>query len=160
MSAIHTGSKGPPSKKYSPEIASGPSMNKMLTEPIAHEFIPHFDGLARGDIQLPYCIDCSRFHWYPMPRCPHCQSCEIHWKTVSGNAKLFSWTVVRHAFHPSLKGELPYVVALVTFDDAPGVRLVTNLVGVAPEDIQMGISLRPVFDNSSEERPKVKFSPV
>ncbi|CAG2160737.1 Zn-ribbon domain-containing OB-fold protein [Cupriavidus numazuensis] len=160
MNVIHAASKGSPSKAYSGETAPGLSLTKMSEEAISQEFLPHLEGLARGDIQLPYCIDCQKFHWYPMPRCPHCQNREIHWKTVSGDAKLFSWTVVRHAFHPSLKDELPYIVALVTFEDAPGVRLVTNLVGVAPEDIRMGMSLRPVFDNSSQERPKVKFSPV
>jgi uncharacterized OB-fold protein len=133
-------------------------MNDILTATFPPEFLPHFDGLARGRIELPHCTDCKRFHWYPMPHCPHCQSRAIEWKAVAGDARLYSWTVVRHAFHPSLRDELPYVVALVTFDDAPGIRLVTNLAQeLALDDIHCGMALHPVFDNPTDALPKVKF---
>ncbi len=135
-------------------------MGEMLTDQVLTEFLPHFDGLAQGKIQFPYCSDCSRFHWYPMPRCPHCRSSAILWKAVAGGARLYSWTVVRHAFQPSLEDQLPYVVALVTFDDAPGVRLITNLVRAEPDALRCDMALRPVFDNPPDARPKVRFRPA
>lgn len=135
-------------------------MDNTLTRQFPPEFLAHFDGLAQSRVQLPYCTACGRFHWYPMPLCPHCQSSKVEWRAVAGDAKLYSWTVVRHAFHPSLRDELPYVVALVTFDDAPGVRLVTNLTQTGLDNLRCDMALRPVFDNKPRTLPRVKFRPA
>src|SRR5262245_53985195 len=128
MNAAYNASQTPPSPMHHQAHASRAPVDKEPAEPLSPEFLPHFEGLACREIRLPCCGECGRFHWYPMPRCPHCQSSDIRWTSITGAARLYSWTVVRHAFHPSLRGALPYVVALVTFDDAPGVRLITNLV--------------------------------
>ena len=132
-------------------------MDDALTRQFPPEFLPHFDGLVQGQIQLPNCRACDRFHWYPMPLCPHCQSSKIEWRAVVGDAKLYSWTVVRHAFHPLLRDALPYVVALVTFDDAPDIRLVTNLTGSDSDAWRCDMALKPVFDSEPNTLPKVKF---
>ena len=121
-------------------------MSGKSTESTPNGFSAHLEGLAQREIRFPLCVDCGRFHWYPMPRCPHCQSPRLHSRPASGKATLFTWTVVRHAFHPSLRDAVPYVVAAVTFADVPGVRLITNLVGVEFDDIRVGMELRPVFD--------------
>lgn len=93
------------------------------------DFAPHFTELAAGRLCFPYCTDCRRFHWYPMPRCPHCRSAHLEWREVSGRGRLFSWTEIHHAFDARYTGPLPYIVALVDIDDAPGVRLVTHMIG-------------------------------
>lgn len=135
-------------------------VDPLLEDPISAEFLPHFEGLARREVRLPCCGDCGRFHWYPMPRCPHCQGGDIRWSPITSPATLYSWTVVRHAFQPALRGSLPYIVALVTFDDAPGVRLITNLVDVEPADIHVGMALRPSFDIPPDASPRVRFCPA
>lgn len=132
----------------------------METASTAPEFLPHLKGLADHEIRLPRCANCGRFHWYPMPACPHCQSDAVQWQAVAGDAKLYSWTVVRHAFQESLRDELPYTVALVTFDDAPGVRLVTNLVDAGAADLRCDMPLRPVFDAQEGPQAKVRFRPA
>lgn len=111
-------------------------------------FAGHFAGLREGALRFPYCAACARFHWYPMPRCPHCRAPSWSWRAVAGRAELYSWTVVRHPFDPAFAAELPYVVALVTFADAPEVRLVTNLVGVEAARIAIGMAVDPVFDRA------------
>lgn len=132
----------------------------MENVPTAPEFLPHFEGLASQEIRFPRCTDCGHFHWYPMPACPQCQSQSVQWHAVRGEAKLYSWTEVRHPFHPSLRAEVPYTVALVTFDDAPGVRLVTNLLVVEAGGVHCDMALKPVFDTKSAGTPKVRFRPA
>ncbi len=111
----------------------------------APEFEGFFAGLSRHELCFPRCRDCGRFHWYPLKHCPHCQGSDIGWQAVAGPAQLYSWTVVRYAFDPDFAGRLPYIVALVAFDEAPGVRLVSNLIEVETEDLEIGQALEPVF---------------
>ena len=39
------------------------------------------------------------------------------------------------------------VVAIVELADAPGVRLITNVVGVAPEDMRVGLEVEVFFED-------------
>ena len=103
------------------------------------------EGLKAGRLSFPCCRDCGKFHWYPMPLCPHCRSAAIEWRAVGGRGRVYSFTVVRHAFEEKWRHALPYVVALVEFADAPGVRLITNLIDIDPADVRIGLAVDPVF---------------
>ena len=123
--------------------------------------LPEHTGFCRhlreGRLCFPRCRDCGRFHWYPKPDCPHCRSAAIDWQAVAGPATVFSFTIVRHAFDAKWREALPYVVALVTFEDAPGVRLVTNVVGIKPEAVRIGGAVEPVFQISDDGEARVLF---
>lgn len=123
--------------------------------PVQAEFRPFFAGLARGQLAFPRCADCGRFHWYPMQLCPFCRGASIAWEAVSGVGRVFSWTVVRHDFDPAFRA--PYIVALLEFADAPGVRLITNLVEIEVEDLAIGMAVAAVFPTAGE---RVLFRPV
>ncbi len=108
-------------------------------------FTPYFKGLDEAVLRFPHCRACGRFHWYPLPLCPHCRSDDVEWKRVSGEATIFTWTVVHHAFDRDFHLKPPYIVALLEFHDAPGVRLVANIVGDPVETIAIGQSVKPEF---------------
>jgi hypothetical protein len=40
----------------------------------------------------------------------------------------------------------PYIVALLEFSGAPGVRLITNLTGIEAANVSFGMIVRPAFD--------------
>lgn len=124
------------------------------------EFMPFWDGLRQRRLSFPLCRACGQFHWYPMPRCPHCLSTEIVWQPVTGRGEVFTFTVVHHPFDRAFAERIPYVVALVTFADAPGVRLVTNLVNVAPHDVRIGLAVEAVFVGHNRDPGLVLFQPV
>lgn len=56
---------------------------------------------------------------------------------------IHTFTVVGRQFVDGL--EPPYVVAMVELDEAPGVRLIANIVGSAPDDVRIGAAVRGVF---------------
>ena len=124
------------------------------------EFEPHFTHLAAARLCFPYCVACARFHWYPMPLCPHCQSAEREWRTVAGRGTLYSWTEIHHAFDVRYAGPLPYIVALIDFADAPGVRLVSNIVGAAADTLVLGMPLAAHFGQDTHGQPQVTFRPL
>lgn len=122
------------------------------------EFRPFWQSLSEGRISFPYCDSCARFHWYPLKRCPGCADPAYRWQPVNGPGRLFSWTVIRRAFAEEYASEVPYVVGLVEFDDAPGVRLLTGLEDTPLETLTIGMPVRPVIDNRSDP-PRLAYRP-
>jgi hypothetical protein len=110
---------------------------------------PLFDGFWEGtrarQVRMPRCEDCGEFHWYPMHRCPHCGSTRLVFAPAGETATLFTWAIIRRPLHPGLQDRIGEIVALVLPDRAPKARLVTNLVGVEPEDLRKGLVLEPEF---------------
>jgi uncharacterized OB-fold protein len=121
------------------------------------EFAGFLDAARADKLAFPRCSSCGRFHWYPMPLCPHCQSDCVSWEPVAGPGEIFSFTEVRHAFDKGRIGYLPYVVGLVTFADAPGVRLITNIIDAMPADLRIGQKVLPVFSSDDTGAILVHF---
>jgi uncharacterized protein len=69
-----------------------------------------------------------------------------------------SFTIVRRPVSSAFKDEIPYVVALVTLDEGP--TMMTNIVGCAPERVEMGMAVEVTFEDWSEEISIPKFRPV
>jgi uncharacterized OB-fold protein len=59
---------------------------------------------------------------------------------------VWSFAVYRRAYHPALPA--PYVVALVELEE--GARLVSNVVGCAPEEVLVDMPVRVRFDDVGE----------
>lgn len=124
------------------------------------EFRPFWEAARTGSLKFPRCRACGLFHWYPEVICPHCQSNDIEWAPVKGEGKVYTWTVVRHTFDQSFAKRIPMIVALIEFDDAPGIRLVTNLVKCKPEEIQQNMPVKVIFKKVNEQVTMPVFEPV
>ena len=122
------------------------------------EFAPFFEHARQGRLCFPKCGSCGRFHWYPMPRCPHCRKAGWHWQQVSAVGEIYSFTIVRHPFDQSRRHALPYVVALIAFADAPGIHLVTNIVDADASAVRVGQRVEPVFPDDAEGLPSFRLS--
>lgn len=85
------------------------------------------------------CNACQKFFHPPMPSCVYCGSTDVGWQAVSGEGTVFSYTIAHHAVHKALKGHGPYNIVVVLLNDTDDVRLVSNLVDVAPTDICIGM---------------------
>jgi len=80
--------------------------------------------------------------------CSHCQSSDLHWVAVSGDAVVIGVTVNHQLFMPSFAP--PYVIAVVSLDDAPQVRLTTNLVGVDADTVHPGMRVHVLFHQQDD----------
>lgn len=110
-------------------------------EPVA----PFWAAAARHELALPRCDGCGAFAWYPKDRCRSCGGTAFTWTPVSGRGRLFSWTVVRHAFLPQFADLVPFVPGLVTIDEDPAVRLVTRIVDCEPAHLRADQPVEVVF---------------
>jgi uncharacterized OB-fold protein len=101
-----------------------------------------WQGGADKELRMHYCVECFRFFHPPAPICPRCLSEDVAPKAVSGAGKVVTFTVNQQPWRADLKD--PYVVAIVELAEQAGLRFVTNIVGMAPEDvfIDMPVSVR------------------
>jgi hypothetical protein len=90
-----------------------------------------------------HCADCAAFVHPPRPVCRSCLSENVAPRTVAGTGVIETFTVNYQKWHPEL--EVPYVIARVAIDGAPGVMLTTNIVGCPVEDVQIGDRVRVKF---------------
>ncbi len=82
---------------------------------------------AEGQLRFLRCQACSTFIHPPRPVCRRCLSEKVAPETVAGTGTIDTYTVNYQAWRPDL--EVPYVIARVAIDGAPGVFLTTNNVG-------------------------------
>lgn len=111
---------------------------------------PFWEACARRELRLQRCTACGRFRQPPLAGCPHCASAASDWPLLSGRGSVFSFTVVHHPAFPALQAEVPYNVVVVALDDAPGARLISNVLDVDARELRVGLALEIAWD---EVRP-------
>jgi len=99
---------------------------------------------AEGKLRFQSCEACQTYIHPPAPICPVCLSRSIKVRDVSGRATVVAYTINHQLWHPAFKP--PYVVAIVEIEEAPYVRLTTNIVGCAPEVVFIGMPVEVVFE--------------
>lgn len=110
---------------------------------------PFWDALREGELRIQRCTGCGELRHPPQPMCPACNDFEREWALMSGRGSVYSYVVSHQAVHSSLRERTPFATVLVELDEGP--RMVTNLVGVSPDEIEIGMAVEVVFHAVSEE---------
>lgn len=113
-----------------------------VTDPFTRAY---WDAAADGRLLLRRCraLGCGRAHHYPREFCPHCWSEDVVWEEASGQAELYTWSVVHRNDLPPFAGRVPYVAAVV--DLAEGPRMMTEVVDCPEPDLSVGLPLQVAF---------------
>lgn len=105
----------------------------------------HFwQGGKDGRLHLLRCQACAHYIHPPSPICPHCHSRAVAVAAVSGRGTIASFTVNHQQWRPGLV--VPYVIAIVELAEQEGLRLTTNIVGVDPAAVAIGLPVEVVFE--------------
>lgn len=108
---------------------------------------PFFEGLCDHRFVVPRCQACGSYNWVPYPACRTCLSLDVAWTAVSGNATLYTFTVV-HRGPGAFAADVPYVVAMGELIEQPRTCLViANLIGSPPESLRIGQALKIAFED-------------
>ncbi len=110
---------------------------------------PFWDGCKEGRFLLRHCNACGVEHYYPRPFCPSCWSDDVSWREASGDATLYTFSIVRQNDLPPFPERVPYVAAVVELAEGP--RVMTNIEGVEFDDIEIGMKLRVDFKAISDD---------
>ncbi|WP_067180535.1 bifunctional MaoC family dehydratase N-terminal/OB-fold nucleic acid binding domain-containing protein [Microtetraspora niveoalba] len=115
-----------------------------------------FEAAREHRLLIQRCASCGTLRHPPGPCCPECGSFE--WDTVraSGDGHVYSFVVNHHPRHPAF--EFPMIVAVVEL--AEGTRLITNLVGVTPEEVEIDMPVVLDWVDADPELSLPVFRPV
>ena len=97
-----------------------------------------------GKLRFLRCDACRYLVHPPAPVCPECLGRALTPDEVSGRATVFSVTVNHHPWDGSTE---PWAIALVELEEQADVRLTTNIVGIAPDDITIGLPVQVTFED-------------
>jgi uncharacterized OB-fold protein len=116
---------------------------------------PFWEGCRRRELLVQRCTACGTFRHPPAPVCWRCRGFAHEWVRASGRGTVFTWAVVQRAFLPEVA--VPYTVVVVQLEDAGTVRLVSNLVDAAPDEVAIGLHVEVVFDDVTPEVTVPRF---
>ncbi|MEW9676641.1 Zn-ribbon domain-containing OB-fold protein [Lentibacillus sp. L22] len=123
-------------------------MSQKISKPVTdEESRPFWEGLNNKELLIQQCGSCGENIFYPRSICPYCFSEEIQWRKVTGNGKIYSYTVVHQAFGP-YKEEVPFVVGIVELDE--GVRMMTRIIGDR-EQIEVDKEVTVLFEQIDDD---------
>ncbi|HVB91265.1 MAG TPA: OB-fold domain-containing protein [Acidimicrobiales bacterium] len=126
-------------------VAHGPSLR--LLPRLSDDVAFFWTSGAEGILQLLRCNACQFFIHPPGPVCPRCLSRDVAPQRVSGRGRVETFTVNYQQWIP---GSDPYIIAWVSIDEQPDVRLTTNLVDVEPDDLFVGMAVEVVFEHAED----------
>lgn len=110
----------------------------------------HFwQGGREGELRFQRCKDCGYYIHPPSVICPKCLSKDIGIETVSGRAEVLTFSINYQPWMPGL--EPPFVVAIVLLAEQDDLRLTTNIVGCAPDDVTIGMPVQVTFEAHPDE---------
>jgi len=120
---------------------------------ITHTKVQEFAaGLEQGKLQATRCSRCGTIHYPPRGDCPRCLASEIEWVDLEGPGRLVSYTTIYIPpghFMPDFNNQAPFArfdyrpapVGIIRLEN--GIQIMGWIVGVRPEDLQVGLRLRP-----------------
>jgi uncharacterized OB-fold protein len=129
-----------------------------LEPPSSEAAQPFWDATRERRLVLQWCTSCDRPVHYPRHLCPSCLGDALTWHEASGRATVYAVTVEHRPQQPGLAAMAPLAVALVDLEE--GVRLLTNVVGTAPEDVAVGMAVRVTWEPLDDGRHLPLFAPA
>lgn len=116
---------------------------------VIDETRPFWEGTLAEELRVQVCSACGTTQLPGSACCTSCLSQDLRWERASGRGTVFSFTIVRHAFHPSFADGVPYVVADVRLEEGP--IITTNVTGAAVEDVRIDMPVEVWFDEQTED---------
>ena len=131
-------------------------------KPIPHptgDTQPFWDFCKKHELRFQKCSSCGTFRHYPRPLCAECGSLDFEWVAVGPKGSVHSWVTAHRAFHPAFADEVPLPIVIIDVDEAPGVRMMGNFNdGTGADEVKMGMPVKIVFEDITEEYTLPKFA--
>jgi uncharacterized OB-fold protein len=105
-------------------------------------------GGRDGQLLISRCGACRRWLHPPVPICRFCLSTDVAPEPAAGTGSILTFTINRQPWLPTLPP--PYVIAVISLDDDPELRMTTRLVDVAPADVVIGARVQVRFEEADD----------
>ncbi len=136
-----------PSGSDDPGAPTIPSEMNILGDrllPVPHpEHEPYWSALRAGELRIQRCTACDSLRHAPQPMCLKCRATDHEWALMSGRGEVYSYVVTHQPTNPAFRDKTPFATVLIQLEEGP--RLVSNLIDVAPDHIEIGLPVEVVF---------------
>jgi uncharacterized OB-fold protein len=112
------------------------------------ENTPFWTGGAEGELRIAFCTACNHAIHPPQVVCPECLSDSVEARPVAGTGTVYTYTVNHQPWLPDM--EVPFTIAVVDLDGAPGVRVTAPVVDADPESIGIGQRMTVSFRHQED----------
>src|SRR5207244_2590941 len=109
----------------------------------------YWDATMREELVIQRCASCGAVQHPGGPCCSSCLAPTLEWVKASGRGTVFSFTVVRHSFHPAFTDKIPYVLADVRLEEGP--IMTAGLTGCAPDEVHIDMPVEVWFAEPIED---------
>jgi uncharacterized OB-fold protein len=134
-------------------------MSARLIPPSSELTQPYWDAACKGELVVQHCGDCDQRPFPPRAHCPQCGSAELQWSKVSGRGTVYTFTIAHRPPHPVFSDQCPIAIAVVELEEGP--RMISNIVGCEPADVEVGMAVQVVFEQIDDSDVALPvFSPV
>ena len=120
---------------------------------------PFWEAANRGVLAIQHCGACDSYIHPPAALCPDCQAPDLTFWEVSGRGRVYTHTIVRDNVTQGFAQDEPYVIGIIELAEQERLVLVANVVGVAPEDVRVGMPVRVTFERLTESIALPQFEP-
>jgi uncharacterized protein len=125
--------------------------------------LPPRQGLAgefygyckQHELRFQRCVDCGTWRHLPRELCAKCGSPRAEWAKSSGRGKVFTWTTVLQPVSPRFADVTPYSAVVIEMEE--GVRMVSWVVDVKAEELEIDLPVEVIFDDVTPEVTLPKF---
>jgi uncharacterized OB-fold protein len=101
-----------------------------------------------GVLHVQRCEGCATHRHPPRLSCAICGSDAWIWVPTGMRGEIWSWTVTHRVTDPAFLDEGSFAIVVVELDE--GVRVVGNTIGIAHEELRIGLPVRIVLDRRSD----------
>jgi uncharacterized OB-fold protein len=102
---------------------------------------PFWEGCNAGRLLYQRCNRCDAAIFNPAHRCRQCTSDDLRWEESAGFGTIYSWTVCHRPMSPAFT--VPYAPVIVDLDE--GYQILSNVIGIPPEEVRVGLRVRVEF---------------
>lgn len=118
---------------------------------------PFWDAAKRHELVIQECGECGKLRHPPVGICAECGSEATGWRTMSGRGTLYSHVVVHQTALPSWRTAVPYNIVMVTPDEAPEIRLYSNVIDFDHSKLKVGLPLVAAFDDVTSDDTIIRW---
>jgi uncharacterized protein len=123
-------------------LANGPTFR--LLPQLSNDNTFFWTSGEDGRLRILRCQACGFYNHPPGPVCRNCLSHDLAPEVVSGRGRVETFSINYQQWIP---GSEPYVIAWVSLNEQPSVRLTTNLLDVEPDDVRVGMNVAVEFEH-------------
>jgi hypothetical protein len=116
-----------------------------------------YGWLARHELRFQRCTDCGRWRHVPRELCPDCGSAGWSWQPSSGRGTVHTWSITHRALHPAFP-DTPFAQVVVELVEGP--RVLSTVVDVAPDQLEIGMPVIVEFHRVTDEVTLPRFAPA